>query len=55
MRMSDQHHTLAALHSRDPIIYCTGEWVGPTAGLDAETIRNIGTCGLLGDIALKIC
>jgi hypothetical protein len=38
MVVSCQLHALSAL---PPDTYCTGEWVGPIAGLDAVEKRNI--------------
>jgi hypothetical protein len=41
--VSGQHHAPAALYPRgkNPGTHCTGGWVGPRAGLDAETRRKI--------------
>jgi hypothetical protein len=39
MEVSGQRHALATLYPRgkDPGTHWTGGWVGPRAGLDAET------------------
>jgi hypothetical protein len=41
--MSGQHHAPAALYPRgkDPGTQCTGGWVGPRPGLDAEVRGKI--------------
>jgi hypothetical protein len=41
MGVSGQHHAPAALYPRAPGTHCTGGWVGPRAGLDAEARRKI--------------
>jgi hypothetical protein len=43
MRVSGQSHAPAALYPRgkNSGTHWTGGWVGPRAGLDAETRRNI--------------
>jgi hypothetical protein len=43
MGVSDQHYTPAALYHRErtPGTHWTGGWVGPRAGLDAETRRKL--------------
>jgi hypothetical protein len=43
MGVSGQRHAPAALYPRErtPGTYCTGDWVGPRAGLDAQARRKI--------------
>jgi hypothetical protein len=44
MGVSGQRHASAALYPRGkepPGTHCTGGWVGPRAGLDAEARRKI--------------
>jgi hypothetical protein len=43
MGVSRQHHAPAALTPREktPGTHCTGGWVGPRAGLNAEARRKI--------------
>jgi hypothetical protein len=43
MGVSGQHHAPAALYplERTPGTHCTGDWVGPRAGLDAEARKKI--------------
>jgi hypothetical protein len=43
MGVSGQHHAPAELNpgERTPGTHCTGGWVGPRAGLDAEARRKI--------------
>jgi hypothetical protein len=43
MGVSGQRHAPAALYpwGKDPGTHCTGGWVGPRAGLDAEARRKI--------------
>jgi hypothetical protein len=43
MRVSGQHHALAALYPRgmDPGTHCTEGWVGPRAGLDTARLSCI--------------
>jgi hypothetical protein len=43
MGVSDQRHAPAALYTREMTLgtHCTGDWVGPRAGLDTEVRGKI--------------
>jgi hypothetical protein len=56
MGVSGQHHAPAALYPRgkDPGTHCTGDWVGPRAGLDTEARGKI-LCPRRGSNPLTLC
>jgi hypothetical protein len=41
MGVSGQRHAALYPRGKDPGTHCTGGWVGPRAGLDAEARRKI--------------